>query len=295
MPRTRAAVARHSRAMRNADDLLSTLRSRRAVHTAVLRSEGFSPSAMSQVVVHGGARRVRRSWLVTDDCRASEQRAIEVGGRVTCVSEAAERGLWAPRHDGAHVVVPRTSSRMDAEGVLLHWAQGPAPTGAHALHDAPLNMLFHVARCLPLADALAVWESAIRKRLVDPLELKRVRWRCSSAAQLADVASDLSDSGVETRFVALLRRLGVTHRQQVWLDGHPVDALVGELLVVQIDGFAHHQAAARRRDLRADARLILRGYTVLRFDFVQVLLFPDEVMATVAAAIAQGLHQRTHR
>lgn len=281
--------------MRNSDDLLSALRARGAAHTAQLRAEGFSPYAMSQVVARGGAQRVRRSWLVTASCDPRERRAVEVGGRVTCVSEAARLGLWTPTHEGIHLVVPATASRLDVDGVRVHWASGPAPVAAHALHDPPIDMLFHVARCLPQVDALAVWESAIRKKLVDPAELRRVRWRSTAARTLARVASDLSDSGVETRFVALLRGLGVAFRQQVWIDGRPVDALVGERLITQVDGFAHHQGADRRRDLRADARLILRGYTVLRFDFVQVLLFPDEVVATVAAAVAQDLHRSPRR
>jgi hypothetical protein len=66
------------------------------------------------------------------------------------------------------------------------------------------------------------------------------------------------------------------------IDGHPVDGLIGEHLVVQIDGFSHHRAEQRRRDLRAGARLVLRGYTVLRFDYVQVLLAPDEVIGTIS-------------
>ena len=64
----------------------------------------------------------------------------------------------------------------------------------------------------------------------------------------------------------------------------------GARLVVQLDGFAHHQGADRRRDLRADARLVLLGYTVLRFDLVQLLFHPDEVVATIATALAQQRH-----
>lgn len=292
MPRPWPVALGDPRGMRDKEDLLTTLRERGAAHTSVLRSEGFSPYVMAQAVAHGGASRLRRSWLVTDACGSVERRAIEAGGRLTCVSEAVDLGLWTPTHTGVHLAVPRTASRIERKDAILHWAQGPAPVDAHALHDPVLNMLFHLARCLPLVDALTVWESAIRKKLVDPLELRRVRWRSSSAGRLAAVASDLSDSGVETRFIALLRRIGVGHRQQVWIDGHPVDALIGERLVVQVDGFEHHRAADRRHDLRADARLVLRGYTVLRFDFVQVLLFPDEVIATIASAVAQGLHLR---
>ncbi|HEX5727911.1 MAG TPA: hypothetical protein VFX99_00635, partial [Microbacterium sp.] len=47
-------------------------------------------------------------------------------------------------------------------------------------------------------------------------------------------------------------------------------------------------AGDRRRDIRADARLTLRGYTVLRFDFQQVYFDWDYVEATVLAAVAQG-------
>lgn len=284
------SVAAHNPGMRNAEDLLADLKTRGAVHTSQLRDEGFSAYAMSMVVARGGAQRVRRSWLVTSSCGSDERRAVEVGGRVTCVSEAAHLGLWTPAHDDVHLVVPGTASRLDSEGVHLHWARGPVPVSSYALHDPAANMLFHVARCLPQADALSVWESAIRKKIVDPEELRRIRWHSSSGRRLADLASHLSDSGLETRFVLLMRGLGVPFRQQVWIDGHPVDGVVGERLIVQIDGFAHHQGADRRRDLRADARLVLRGYTVLRFDFVQVLLCSGEVVATIAAAIAQGLH-----
>ena len=104
------------------------------------------------------------------------------------------------------------------------------------------------------------------------------------------MASLLSDSGLETLFIARLRGLPLRVRQQVRIDGHPVDALIGERLVVQLDGFAHHRADERRRDLRADARLALRGYTVLRFDYQQVLFDWPFVEGAVLTAVAQGLH-----
>ncbi len=88
-----------------------------------------------------------------------------------------------------------------------------------------------------------------------------------------------------------MRSIGVAVRQQVWIDGHPIDGLIGAHLAVQLDGFAHHQAEDRRRDLHADARLVLRGYTVLRFDYVQVLMTPEHVIAVISAALAQGLHR----
>jgi very-short-patch-repair endonuclease len=68
-------------------------------------------------------------------------------------------------------------------------------------------------------------------------------------------------------------------------------ALVGERLVVQIDGFEHHSSSAQRtKDVRFDAELVLAGFTVLRFTYAQVVHDWDHVERTVARAIAAGAH-----
>ncbi|MCR2828035.1 endonuclease domain-containing protein [Microbacterium sp. zg.Y909] len=262
-----------------------------AAHSSAVKAAGFTTHGIRLAVERGAVQRVRRSWLVTRDCPPGPRRAAYVGGRLSCVSAAAHIGLWTPPHQQTHLVVPPTSSRHDADGVRLHWARGPAPVGEGTLVDPVPNILFQVARCAPMADALCVWESAIRQKAVPPALLARIQWRGEAARALAAVASDLSDSGVETRFVLLARSIGVSVRQQVWIDGHPVDALIGERLVVQLDGFAHHQGRDRRRDLAADARLVLLGYSVLRFDYHQVLFESERVITVISTAIAQGLHR----
>ncbi|MFT4280666.1 endonuclease domain-containing protein [Microbacterium sp.] len=115
-----------------------------------------------------------------------------------------------------------------------------------------------------------------------------MRWQSEAARRLADRVGDLSDSGLETRFVLLVGQLGLDVRPQVAIDGHRVDVLIGRHLVVQLDGFAFHTSSARRADLRQDARLVLRGYTVLRFDYAQVFFDPEYVLGVIAAAVAQG-------
>lgn len=256
------------------------------------RAEGFTTHGIRVAVASGHVARLRRTWLVTPGCDPELREAAALGGRLTCLSAARRLRLWTPDHDRLHVAVPSTSARLAADEHRLHWSSGPAPVAATALEDPIINVLFHVARCVPLADALAVWESAVRTRQVDAAVLARVRWRSTAARRLAETASALSDSGVETRFVILMHSIGVSVRQQVRIDGHRVDGLIGDSLVVQIDGFQHHRAADRRRDITADARLTLRGYTVLRFDYMQVLFQPDQVIAVVSAAIAQRLHDR---
>ncbi|MFF0911466.1 endonuclease domain-containing protein [Microbacterium enclense] len=263
-----------------------------AVHTSTVRDAGYGARAIAAAVARGDLDRVRRSWVVTPSCSTARRVAAAVSGRLTCVSAASERGFWTPPSPRPHVWVPRSASRLPTDAAILHRATPPAAVARWDATEPVLNILFHVARCLPRADALAVWESALRARAVEADELTRIRWRSSRAAEFARVARILSDSGLETHFCELMAGIGVVVRQQVWIDGHPVDGLIGDLLVVQIDGFAHHRKAAdRRRDLRQDARLVLRGYTVLRFDYAQVLFEHAYVVDVVRTAMAQGRHR----
>lgn len=261
-------------------------------HSSTIYRAGFSKHAVATSVRSGALVRVRRSWLVLSACEPERLAAARVGGRLTCVSAARLMDLWVPAHDAIHVAVNPTAARFDAAGLRVHWSTGPAPIVRRTAIDPLLNVLYQAARCLPPPDALAVWESAIRRGLVAGEVLQRVEWRSRRAHFVAGLATALSDSGLETHFVVLMREIGVDVRQQVWIDGHRVDALIGDRLIVQLDGFAHHSSASdRRRDITADARLVLRGYTVLRFDYQQLLLQPLFVQDAVRAAMAQGLHR----
>ena len=90
-----------------------------------------------------------------------------------------------------------------------------------------------------------------------------------------------------------LRRLRLRVRQQVYLAGKPVDVLVGEWRVIQIDGWAYHSSSAQRSaDIAHDAELRLRGYTVLRFSYAQVVHGAAGVERVIRRALAAGLHDR---
>lgn len=260
-------------------------------HSAEARAAGFSRQTMADAVDRGLVRRTRRSWLVGPAADDRLVRAVSAGGRLSCLSAASRHCLWTPPHSDLHIAVKPTASRIPRENIVAHWSIGPAPVGRYAVEDSMINALLLVAECVPRDLALTVWESGVRRGLVKTEELRRVDWRSLRAREVADACSALSDSGLESIFLSRIGRLGVGIRQQVWIDGHPVDFLIGVRLVVQLDGFEHHSSpAARRRDLDADARLILEGYTVLRFDYQQVMFGWDAVEAVIVTAMAQGLH-----
>lgn len=99
-----------------------------------------------------------------------------------------------------------------------------------------------------------------------------------------------SDSGLETVVIPRLRWLKLPLRQQVWLAGHRVDLLIGDRLVLQIDG-GHHVNAQRLADNEHDAILRLKGYHVIRVGYHQVVGDWPAVQELILQAIAQGLHR----
>lgn len=265
-------------------------------HSSTVRLAGYDVHAVRTAIASGAVTRVRRSWLVGRECSGERRQAAQAGGRVSCITAARELGLWTPDATHTHIAVPGTASRIRNSGLIVHWARGPIAVPSRSAEEPLLNVLFHAARCLEPERAVLIWESALHGGLVSAGQLQRVAWHSGRATRIAEVASSLSDSGLETRFLWIMREIGVVVQQQIWIDGHPVDALIGERLVIQSDGFAHHSTAKdRRRDLSADARLTLLGYTVLRFDYHQLLFDPVGVQSTIRMAMAQGLHLQEAR
>ena len=146
-------------------------------HTSAARTAGFTDQDMRVAIARDNVRRLRRSWLITPTARAEGVRAVAAGGRVTCLSEAARIGLWVPKHDEFHVSMPPSSSAPRVPGTRHHWSPGPVPVARRAWHEPLINVLDHVARCLPRADVLgSVGVGVDPDRAPLPEHLSRVQW-----------------------------------------------------------------------------------------------------------------------
>lgn len=191
---------------------------------------------------------------------------------------------------GLHLQVGPNAHRHRYDATL-HWGAPLVDRGSRDLTASVEDALGHIAVCCSREDARVIWESAVRTEALDVEALRLVRWREPLSRALADEVVGLSDSGLETIVVVRLSGWGVPVRQQVRLAGHRVDIVIGSHLVVQLDGFAHHSSSAQRTaDVAHDAELRLRGYTVLRFTYGQVVHHWEKVERTLEAAIARGLH-----
>jgi len=254
---------------------------------ARLRAAGFTDYAIRA----SAARRLGAGWLALPSAPGALVRAASSGARLACVSVAEHRGLaLLHRPEQPHLHLSRQSSRM-VIGARVHRSRPIVATGPGELVESVPDMLEHVAECLPRLEALIVWESAAQQRLITPATARRIEWPRRAARELAAAMSADSESILESIAFHRLLDAGIMARQQVPLLGHDVDLLIGDHLVVQLDGHEFHSSRAdRARDLQHDARLMLEGFTVLRFDYDAVVHDWPRVLATIRLAVAQRRH-----
>jgi very-short-patch-repair endonuclease len=259
------------------------------VRSARLIEAGTPKWAVADAVMLGLLVRVRRIWVATADADADLVAAARAGVVLTCVTAAKRRGLWVLDADEPHVGAPSHAGSARMTGATVHWNHPVVPRPPAVLEDPIENVLTLVALCQPRESALAVWESALRRQLVDPRMLERMPLPAVARDLLAS-ASPWSDSGLETFVVPRLLWLRLPLRRQIWIAGHRVDLLIGDRLVLQIDG-SHHVGAQREQDIAHDAALRLLGYHVIRVGYWQVLNHWHEVQDLIMRAVAQGLHR----
>ena len=233
-----------------------------------MRSDGWmAESDCTRSVPRSSAQaieRVRRDWVALPTADPVSRAAARAGVVVSCITQARRLGLWVLEEDRSHVAAD-PHRRSGAVAATVHWARRSIARHPDALVDPIENVLAMVACCQPYESALAIWESALRTGLV-----ARPTWSASAlsaqARRLLRDASPFSDSGLETFVVPRLLWLRVPIVPQAWIAGHRVDFLIGDRLVLQIDG-GHHVGVQRSEDIEHDAQLMLLGYHVIRVGY----------------------------
>lgn len=255
---------------------------------AALHRLGLSVHDIRIAVASGRVFRPRRGWVALRDADPQLIFAAQHNLVLTCITQAKRLGLWVLEHNRMHVAGSLSARQTTAQGCTVHWRKPIVLRAPGRLIDGIENVLDAVAACQPHDAALAIWDSALQKKLTDYQALASLPLG-KKATQLLKECSPFADSGLESMFRTRLRWTGLPIHPQAWVLGHRVDFLIGERLIVQIDG-RQHTGTQRVTDMEHDAELALRGYTVIRVSYSQIIYQWENVEHLILDAVARGLH-----
>ena len=238
---------------------------------AQLAEQGMSPVEVRKLLDAGRMRRIRRVWLSDDRNSADAVRAVELGGRLGCLSACRHHGLWVPQDPDLHVALSPWESipAFPGPGVQFHRLARSCPTAVLPLEDA----VAQVVRRHDLETGLVVLESAVAEgRMLEGDARALIAELPTRKARAAQYFSPLAQSGSETRLRLFFQRNRIPVQPQAHVPGvGRVDLLVGRSWIIEADSDAHHSARQdvmvdRRRDL--DSRV--DGFDRDRFSYEQI-------------------------
>lgn len=245
-----------------------------------------------------------RGRYTSPEAAGAQQEAHRLSGTVVLLSAALLHG-WAVLHEPRlpQVAVPRNRKlRAPCRGAEL-FRLDLEPDDVRDGVTTEERTLIDCGRRLPDADALAVFDSALRSGF-DHGQLVRI----AGAARGRDVLrlrerAQRADGRSANPFESGLRSIcesvpGLRVRPQVPLFaeiflGRP--DLVDEdlLIIIEADSFEWHGG---RGDLARDARrynaFVVNGWLVLRFTWEDVMFHPERVREVLAQAVALRMAQQ---
>lgn len=242
-----------------------------------LRAEGATKRQLARAVAGGALVRIRHGWYALPGCEPALAAAARVGGRATCVTAADSYGLWTARPGAVHVRVPDHATQLrhpvdprrrlrGSADAVVHWSR--SEPGEDRLRLPLVEALTDMARCRPPEQVVAAVDCALGSRLITGEEWQSVLHGLPRRLRLLLMRVDpASGSYLESIVRFRLLALGIVPRSQVAIPGvGRVDFLLGNRVVVELDGWEHHRTREQfEEDRRRDAELVSRGYLVLRF------------------------------
>lgn len=275
--------------------------------SATFNAAGFTHADLADAVRRGELVRVRRGWFAAPSADLDVVRAVRVGGALTAGSVAKSRGLWLLDDPLLHLRVPSSAARLrspddstvrldrEAHRVCVHYRPRAATPmlGDRPGRDGLARSLAEMFRCAGIVPAMVALESALNRGELPMQAVESVRALAPAwASRPIDLAQVESDSGLETIARLLFHRMRVPVRTQVQFPGvRRVDLLVGDRLILELDGRTFHSAEDFENDRTQDLELALRGYLVVRLSYRMVVEDWDRTHRSVRELVARGHHR----
>lgn len=276
------------------------LRSQDGVITsAQARMCGLSPSTINRRVRSERWRRVGRGIYVACDREFTDSarvRAAVFGGGDDAVLSGVAAAWWHGLVDGLpaeiEVTVPRNKHPRPCPGTRFRRRNLAAKDVTHRagidLTALPLTAIEAAVEC-----GFDVLDTALARhttlRAVEAAHRRNLgRTGSRRAGRMLEAMGSGARSNAERRFVAILRKAGITGwTANFRVPGAVIDVAFREAMVaIEIDGFAFHNGQRTFvHDRRRQNMLVAAGWTVLRFTWQDLIDDEAGVIDRVRAAI----------
>lgn len=277
--------------------------------TDALTAAGATWRSLATAVNNGYLIRARRGHYALPGVNPHVLEAVRVGGRLGCISAAADLGVFAFDATLPHIHVDPTGSRLRAphdrfqrladhnrDGIELHWGKLLDLTDGTEFRVGLIDALVQAFRCQAPRFAVASLDNALRKELILPGVVPEIFAALPQELQYLSLLVDgRSDAGQETVLRFIVREAGYQFEFQVSIDGvGRVDMVVEGCLVVEADSRQFHDGWDKHvRDRTRDRNLGIQGYMSYRALHRDIMYNPEFVVAAIAGFLSASHHYRT--
>ncbi|WP_435199931.1 type IV toxin-antitoxin system AbiEi family antitoxin domain-containing protein [Janibacter sp. GS2] len=220
-------------------------------------------------------------------------------GAVLSHRSAALHHDWGVLHgpEEPELMVSRDRRVPVPDGVTLRFRTLPEQD-VDGLATTPLRTVIDCARDLPMPEALAVADSAVRSGAVTRTDLTGALLPRTGRARARELL-DLASPGAANPFESGLRGLAVEATGPLWTTQQPITLRSGVVLHcdvgapgprVALEADSHEFHASRRdivRDCHRYNEMTIAGWVVLRFAWEHVMFHPDWVREVIAWVVRQ--------
>ncbi len=247
---------------------------------------GVSDAALRRSV-RAGVLQPDRGMYALADATASHIELIRNRQLLTCITAANFHNLWVLDAGGHPLHVHQTKN---GAGPGIHHGGLLLPPHPYRPVASLGDVLIHALRCRPWTEALVMVECAVgRGDMTVEFLLRHLEGRRNGKARaVLEWVDRGAESLLETLARTHFRRAGISVQTQFHLDGVGyVDLILERWLLVELDGRHHSEWTQVKKDHRRGNVSAVKGYTVLRYYYADVVHNPDAMVREVLAVLAR--------
>ena len=273
---------------------------------------GIARGIVPRAIRCGVLERIRQGWVALPSAPIGLIQATRVGGRMSCLSVLRAHDIWCIDDHLLHVRVAKHAGHLSSPhdrsvplgsnpkrfGVALHRSPDDVDLAAKGASDSVPVALLHVFRCQSRENVIVSLDSALYSNQITMSQLNLlVSYLPQKYRDYVDLVDPTAQSGLETKARMRLRALGISYRTQYSIPQvGKVDILIGERLVVELDGERWHAGKeAFEEDRRRDLYLHAQGYVIIRLSYFQVMSQWQQVETVIRGYIARQEHRSAPR